>query len=120
MDGLVEALRAETGSTEVLEVVLFPRWAVITVAGAAGPDRAPGAARVLKWDGTMTDAGTSFSQRGAFDLRELDGPVLADLCDGNTTTCTVVAGRPAGRDQAWLTVTTGAEALRTDLSGNPV
>lgn len=115
MADLVEAVRAETGSTEVLEVTMFPRWAVVTVAAEGGR------ARLLKWNGTLTVVGPSASPRRPFDLRELEGSVLDRLCGDNTTTCTVMAGHPLTAGESWLTVTNGARdsVQRTDLAGNP-
>lgn len=115
MTDLVAAVRAETGSTEALEVTMFPRWAVVTVPAAGGR------ARVLKWDGTLTAVGPSHSPREPFDLRELEGSVLARLCGDNTTTCTVLASHPLTPGESWLTTTNGERAgiLRTDLAGNP-
>lgn len=115
MTDLVAAVRAETGSTEALEVTMFPRWAVVTVPAAGGR------ARVLKWDGTLTAVGPSSSPREPFDLRELEGSVLARLCGDDTTTCTVLAGRPLAPGESWLTITNGEQGAvqRTDLAGNP-
>lgn len=115
MADLVAAVQAETGSSEALEVTLFPRWAVVTV--PAGQGRA----RALKWTGTLTAVGPSASPREPFDLRELEGRVLARLCGDDTTTCTVLAGHPLTPGEGWLTVTSAARdgVQRTDLAGNP-
>lgn len=113
MAGLVAAIRAETGSTAVLELTMFPRWAVVTVPHGSGT-------RTFSWNGALTAERPVPSPRTSFDLRVLDGTVLARLCDGNTTTCFVVAGRPQAPGDAWLTVTDDDRpAQRTDLAGNP-
>lgn len=115
MADLVAAVQAETGSAEALEVTMFPRWAVVTVPARGG------SARLLMWNGTLTALGPTSSPRDPFDLRELEGRVLAQLCGDNTTTCTVIAGRPRAAGEGWLMITNGARdgVQRTDLAGNP-
>lgn len=122
---LAAALRQETGSTRVLEAVIYAGNAVVTV-----PGREPGdPARAYHWDGSLTDAGAVRPTREPFDLTRLDGDVLAELCEGrpvgggSADQCFVVAGRPApGDGDAWLTVLGGGPGdvpLRTDLRGDP-
>jgi hypothetical protein len=113
---LASALREERGSTQVLEVVLFHHNAVVTVADKD----APGGARIYQWDGDLTAVSESVAVRKPFDLLDLEGDVLADLCGDDPNQCTVVAGRPLpGDDGAWLTVVGSGGPQRTDLRGNP-
>lgn len=114
-DRLVAALRAETGSAQVLEAILFPTSAVLVVPGQGGPQR-------WEWDGSrLRQAGAGASFRAPFDLTGVDGDLLGRLCGDPTRACTVVAGRPlAGDEGAWLTVTGGDGVRRTDLRGRDV
>ena len=109
---LVAALRAETGSAQVLEAILFPASAVLVVPGPGGPQR-------WEWDGArLRHAGAGASLRAPFDRTGVDGDLLGRLCGDPARACTVVAGRPlAGDDGAWLTVTGAGGVRRTDLRG---
>lgn len=111
-DRLVAALRARTGSAQVLEAILFPGTAVLVVPGTDAPQR-------WEWDGEhLRHAGDGASFREPFDLTRVDGDLLGRLCGDPTQACTVVAGRPlAGQGEAWLTVTGGDGVRRTDLRG---
>ncbi|GAA1537296.1 hypothetical protein [Nocardioides humi] len=112
---MAAALRAETGSTDVHEVVLYQGNAVLMVPGEDD-------AEVLLWDGeAMTSGGTVRSPRKPFDLTDLDGAVLAALCGTEPQSCTVVAGRPLpGSGGAWLTVAARDGVHLTDLAGKAV
>ncbi|WGY04167.1 hypothetical protein QI633_10445 [Nocardioides sp. QY071] len=110
---MAEALVKETGSPKVLEVVLFQAHAVLTV-----PDG--GGARSMLWDGTsLTDAGEVASTRpSAFDLGDLDGAVVRDLCGKQPLRCTAVIGRPRpGDNGAWMTIASPSRVHFTDLQG---
>lgn len=110
---MTDALVEETGSPEVLELVLFVSHALLTVRGDDGP-------RTLVWDGSsMSAGGPGASLRKPFDLGDLDGAVVARLCGDQPVLCTAVVGRPLpGEHGAWITVA-GADGVHvTDLRGN--
>ncbi len=110
---MTEALVKETGSPQVLEVILLQVQAVLTVPGEDGP-------RTLLWDGAaLTEGGPGFSARKPFDVGDLDGAVVARLCGEQPAGCTAIAGRPLPSDNgAWLTVASPSGVRFTDLQGD--
>ncbi|GAA3518311.1 hypothetical protein [Nocardioides daeguensis] len=110
---MTDALVAETGSPQVLEVILFASHALLTVRGDHGSHH-------LLWDGeSMTPAGKAGSARRPFDLGDLDGAVVGRLCGSQPALCTAVVGRPLPGDHgAWITVTAADGVHATDLQGN--
>lgn len=117
MADLAFAIEAETGSTDVLQAVVFRGNAVVTVPAAGGR----GEPRVFQWNGELTPAGTTIAVNEPFDLLDLEGGVLGELCGDDPSACTVVAARPLpGDGGAWLKVASPNGARLTDLRGNPV
>jgi hypothetical protein len=117
MAELASAIEAATGSTDVLQAVVFRGNAVVTVPAVDGR----GEPRVYRWDGRLTPAGTSIAVNEPFELLTLRGSVLGELCGADPTACTVVAARPLPSDGgAWLKVASPSGAHLTDLQGNPV
>ncbi|MEJ7832023.1 MAG: hypothetical protein WKF79_03850 [Nocardioides sp.] len=72
---IVAAVRSETGSTIVFDLVLYPEYAVVTIpAGGSG-----GRALSYFWDGELQQTSKSTSQDTRFDLAVIDADVVLTL-----------------------------------------
>ncbi len=106
-DDLVAAVRQETGSTEVFEVVVYPEYAVIEVP----VDGRSGRERSLFWNGELREngpKGTTDADR--FDLDDIDPAVMdrlakraRTLVDGTIASNYVIIHAPGPTDEgAWF------------------
>ncbi|KRB73208.1 hypothetical protein ASE01_20845 [Nocardioides sp. Root190] len=116
MADLAFAIEEATGSTDVLQAVVFQGNAVVTVPA----EDARSQPRVFQWNGQLTPAGTTMVPNEPFDLLDLEGGVLGELCGPEPLACTAVAARPLPTDRGvWLKVASPSGARLTDLRGNP-
>lgn len=122
---LESALRAETGRSEVFEVVLYPAYAVVQV-----PAQRTGArSHTYYFDGALRMTGKGTSRYRAFDLARVDPAVTArllgragrELVEDPTTTYAILR-RPDRGDAGWYAVYATNEYsesgyLQADLDG---
>lgn len=103
---LVDAVRTETGSTDVFDLVLYPEYAVITVpAGDSG-----GRALSYFWDGDLQQTSKSTSSDTRFDLEVIDPEVVIrlvkkarrQLVDDPTSSYVIIRSPRDAPDGAWL------------------
>ena len=104
---LVEAVRAETGSTAVFDAVLYPAYGVVTVPAETRGKRA----HSYYYDGDLrrTSQGTTDDPR--FDLAQLDPAVMVRLIGRagtelveDPTTVYVIVRRPQDPAGGWYSV----------------
>ena len=104
---LVEALRAETGSTAVFDAVLYPAYGVVTVPAETRGKRS----HSYYYDGDLrrTSQGTTDDPR--FDLAQLDPAVMSRLVEKaqtglveDPTTVYVIMRRPPDPADGWYSV----------------
>lgn len=129
-DDMVAAVRQETGSAEVFEVVVYPEYAVIDVP----VDKRSGRERSLFWNGELSESGskgtTDFDR---FDLRDIDPRVMDKLAkrartlvSGKIESSYVIIHAPGATDVgAWFYVYANNEFseggyLSADLKGKIV
>lgn len=128
--GLLEALEEETGSTIVVEAVIYPKYAVVTV--PYKPDK-PGDERVVRyyWNGDELDESTkSTAGEEPFDLAQVSGDVLSGLCVHTRDLvedpgdCYLIVRKPGAEDttQSWISAYTSNEFsqggyIQYDLAG---
>jgi hypothetical protein len=105
IDALAEDLRDETGSSLVFDANLYPGYAVVNVPAKEGTTRADG----YYWDGGLDDWTKGNSDKEAFDLAEIDGSLLDDMCATVEALveapddCYILVSKPApGSAGAWF------------------
>ena len=74
-ESLLDELERETGSTRIVELVVYPEYASITVPDASKKGRT----RSLYYDGDFSSSALGTSDARPFDARQVEAELVADL-----------------------------------------
>lgn len=77
LDDLIEAVEEEKGSTEVFSVALYAHYAIVRVPAEEGSQREDS----FYFDGSLDDWTKSQSTSKTFDLEDINGDALDNLCE---------------------------------------
>jgi len=113
---MLAALRDATGSTQVIDAVMFPEQIIVNVLGP-DPD---GPRHMYTWNGELAFFDETEAYGRSFDLARL-AVDFHTLCPADLDDCVAEVKRPYDDSESWVSVTDMGTYQRRgyDLAGNP-